>query len=151
MHRAAAESIRADGHEIGNHTYSHPDLSFASWNTIDEEIRRTDGLIASLGNETVPCFRAPFGVYAGLLPIYLWFHRRTHCLFSAQSTPPDYLRPNPREIATSLASRAEPGAILLLHDGEGNRSETVEALELLIRALRNRNFAFKTVSELLAQ
>jgi peptidoglycan/xylan/chitin deacetylase (PgdA/CDA1 family) len=61
----------------------------------------------------------------------------------------DYLRPGVRVIVHRALAGARPGAIILLHDGGGNRSQTIKALPLIVRALRKRGYELVTVPRLI--
>jgi peptidoglycan/xylan/chitin deacetylase (PgdA/CDA1 family) len=60
----------------------------------------------------------------------------------------DYLRPGVRVIVRRALAGAHPGAIILLHDGGGDRTQTIKALPLIVRALRRRGYDLVTVPEL---
>ncbi len=64
--------------------------------------------------------------------------------------PGDWRRPGPRAIARSILSAARPGAIVELHDGGGDRSQTLAALPAIVNGLRRRHYRLVTVSQLLA-
>jgi peptidoglycan-N-acetylglucosamine deacetylase len=151
MHRTSALKVAQSGNEIGNHSYSHGRLRWRSFSTLDHEVVKTDSLVRSLGYEGPLFFRAPFGDSSGLIGWWLLLRGRQNIGYTLSPNPPDYLRRNPREIANQLIRRSEPGSILLLHDGEGLRVESLEALNEIIPALQAKGFTFVRLSELLSR
>lgn len=155
--RAAAEPemvqrIAADGHALGNHTWSHHIPSAkAGWkrSTLAAEIERTDhAIFAATGLK--PClFRPPGGIVKGAekathsagLSMILW------------STDPRDWAASPGKKSTSVirkrvaAGLTEEHPVILLHDGGGNRSATVAALQGIIDDYRSRSYQFVTLTE----
>ena len=62
--------------------------------------------------------------------------------------PQDWRRPGAKKIAHDVAVNARPGSIILLHDGGGNRQQTIQALPVIIRSLQSRGYRFVTLDEL---
>jgi len=124
------------GMAIGNHTYSHPYLTpFGKLprREIRREIRRCDRLLADLGVDA-GFFRPPGGSWSPrVLDEAERFGMRT-VLWAVDSR--DWTRPAFRALRRSVLDAARPGAIILLHDGGGDRSATVKALPGIIRGLR---------------
>jgi peptidoglycan/xylan/chitin deacetylase (PgdA/CDA1 family) len=148
MHRSAAQKIVEAGHEIGNHSHWHSHLRFATVAKIQREIDETDELIRGLGYQGAIPFRAPFGeAFPG--PAWaLWWMKRDHYLFDVWPVPPDYRRADPQAIANGILRRVRPGSVILMHDGEGIRTEAVVALENVLQDLEKRGYRFTTVGEL---
>ena len=154
----------ADGDEIGNHTYTHPDFEETSKTQIDIELNLTQRLLESdLGVKTL-LFRPPYGIdeepetegEVANLPIpqnlgYLLVagHIDPHDWGEEGGAPP----PPVATIVQRVVSQAQkgPGNIILLHDGGGDRSHTVAALPQIIDQLEAKGFQFTTVSGLLGQ
>ena len=134
--------------EIGNHSYSHRHLSRLSPSTIKLEIEKTDSLIRSLEYQGPIPFRAPFGERFGLHAWILGFLHRKNWLYDIAPVPADYFRGDPEEIARNALKHVQNGSILLLHDGEGIRSEALEAAAILIPELLRRGYALVPVTEL---
>ncbi len=151
MHRTTALAVVRSGHEVGNHSYSHERLGFGGPGRIRAEIADTDGLIRTLGYEGAIPFRAPFG------QVTLWTHwilgklGRTNFLYDTPTAPPDYFRPDPKPMLGHLLDGVRAGSVILLHDGEGIRTETTVVLEGLIPELLARGYVFKTVTELFGE
>ena len=157
----------AEGHEVGNHTYTHPRFSSTdiSETFIRTELNLTELVIESrLGTKSL-MFRPPYGIdhqpdsadEVTLLPIpqrlgYLLVGARIdpHDWGSEAGVPP----PGPEEITKAVVAQAahpEKGNIILLHDGGGNRSATVKALPKIIDGLRAEGLQIVPVSELIGQ
>lgn len=141
--------ILAAGHELGNHSHSHSRLVMRSPGFIRQEIARTDALLAKAGVKGVPLFRAPYGAKLFVLPWLLAQQRRPHILFDI--IVKDYERPGAAVIASDVLSRIRPGSIVVMHDGGGERSQTVAATETILQELQRRKFRTVTVSELLRE
>jgi peptidoglycan/xylan/chitin deacetylase (PgdA/CDA1 family) len=141
--------ISDDGHEIANHTYSHPDLRKLSTDAVEEQLSKTDRIIQGItGEHTAPLFRPPFGgrdsrvlaaaSEAGYRGVY----------WSLDSWDSFKKGITSREIADRVLERAQAGDIVLLHCGS---AATAEALPEIIRTLKSRGLQIVTVSELIGQ
>ena len=128
-----------EGHEIGNHTWDHPNLTNISDEQIQEQLRLTDDLIAQVIGETTPFLRPPYGAYndrvlaASGLPIIFW-----------SVDPLDWRDRDAATVAARIVD-APVGAIILSHD---IHRSTVEALPAIIESLRGRGIRFVTVTKL---
>jgi peptidoglycan-N-acetylglucosamine deacetylase len=145
--------IVAEGHEIGNHTYSHPYLFFKSRRRIAEEIDRTQTVIENCVGFRPGIFRPPYGSrWFGLVPT---LRERGMHLVMWSATGYDWKK-DAEGITEAALRELKPGAVLLLHDGhetrtesETNRSQTVEALSRIIRDARARGYTFVPLKEFL--
>lgn len=148
-----ARAIVAAGHELGNHTYSHPNLLFASRRRVRNEVGWTQRAVLEQTGVRPTLFRPPYGVRGPGLPAALAEHGLRCVLWSTIGH--DWREPADR-VARRIERGARPGAILCLHDGEDiqpnpDRRATVEALRHALPRLAGRGFAFETVSALLSQ
>jgi len=138
----------ADGHGIGDHTWSHPDLTTLPPALIREELESTAVEIASLTGTRPTLWRPPFGSFNGTvtaiasslgLSLRLW-----------DVNPSDFTMPGTDVIVSRVVDNVSDGAIILLHDsspdGSEDRSQTVAALPVIIDTLRARGFDFGTLS-----
>ncbi len=148
--------IYGDGHDVGNHTFTHPDLSKISNVQLDLELNATQRVFESkLGIRSV-LFRPPF--VKDIEP-ETQLQARTlqasaalgYITIGQKIDPLDWGRPGADEIVNRTVEYAsrQIGNIVLLHDGGGDRSQTVEALPRIIEQLRTKGFRFVTVHELL--
>jgi peptidoglycan/xylan/chitin deacetylase (PgdA/CDA1 family) len=146
------KQIYQAGHDIGNHSYSHEPLIFKSLTFIRKEIETTDQIIKQLGYEGTIHFRAPYGRKLIGLPWVLYQSNRPHILFDV--IPDDWASPGVSTIVYRILSQVKPGSIILCHDGNGDnrgqdRSQTVEAIPIIIQKLKAKGYRFVTISELL--
>ena len=143
-----AENMRRairQGCEIGNHSLSHPMMSQMDEAQVREEVSATSGLIESITGERPKFFRPP---YIDVKPeMYDWIDLTFICGKGCQDWEASVGMEERRE---GIIANAEPGAIYLLHDFEGNEA-TVEALDEAIPVLKEQGYVFVTVSELFAK
>jgi peptidoglycan-N-acetylglucosamine deacetylase len=148
---AVAREVLAAGHEIGNHSHTHPLLCFHSPAFIDGELRRAQEAIARHTGATPAWFRAPFGAR--------WFGlgeaQRRLGLTAVMWTVIGYDWSRKADaVVQRISERVGNGAILCLHDGRELRAKpdvgvTVEAVRRLLPMLSDRGYSFETVSRLL--
>ena len=143
----AREVVRR-GHQVGNHSYSHARMLFVSTAFCRDEIARTDALLRTAGAMGPIHFRAPYGQKLWSLPWVLAEMDRLDVLSSIAIR--DYDRPGTDRIVSEVLRQMHPGAVVALHDGGGERDQTVAAVEQLIPALRAQGYRFLTIDELRA-
>ena len=158
-HPQLLNRIVADGGEIGNHTYSHPNLAAASERTTRLEVNATQRLVEAYTGRRMTLFRAPyFGdaepTTTDELGPALIAQRMGHTVAGLHVDPNDWQRPGADAIVRQVidqvhaATPTNSGNVILLHDGGGDRSQTVVALPRIIAALRSEGYRFVTVSQL---
>jgi peptidoglycan/xylan/chitin deacetylase (PgdA/CDA1 family) len=151
MERYFSDSTRRelrDGDVIGNHTESHPMMAQLSAHDQREQLQELAYRIEFLAGQRPDLFRPPYGSFNATTFKLL---RRMHMLMVLWSVDTaDYTLPGVQAIAQRALAGAQPGAIILMHDGGGNRSETIAALPAIIRGLRARHLDIVTVPKLLA-
>ncbi|MDO3648844.1 polysaccharide deacetylase family protein [Nocardia mangyaensis] len=144
-HPEYGAAIAAAGHEIGNHTYSHPRMVLVSGDTVRSEIERTDTEIRRTGYQGEITFRPPYGKKLWALPKYLADHDRTTVTWDVE---PDSAGSATREqIVTDTLANTRPGSIILLHVMYGQ--ESAAAVPDIVNGLRVQGYTFTTVSDLL--
>jgi peptidoglycan/xylan/chitin deacetylase (PgdA/CDA1 family) len=139
--------ILRDGDMIGDHTWNHADVagdgSFAAG-----EIGQTAAAIATATGGFRPClFRAPGGAVSSAL--IATARRLGFTTIQWDVDPRDWSLPGTGAIYSNVVANARPGAIVLQHDGGGNRSETLAALPGEITTLRGEGYRFVTVTQML--
>lgn len=150
-HRDAAARALAAGHQLGNHSYSHPRLYHKRPAFIRAQIASTDALLRGLGVTGDIPFRAPYGAGFLMLPWILLRARRQHVLFDFFPDPPDWRDTPPDAVVASIDAQKRPGSIIVLHDGNPRAGVHVaETTDRLIPRLSEQGYRFATVSELLA-
>jgi peptidoglycan/xylan/chitin deacetylase (PgdA/CDA1 family) len=147
--REIAQKVSAAGHEIGNHTDSHPALYFKSPEFIYRELALAQESISQITEPGL--FRAPYGVrWLGLRSAQKRL-KLTGVMWTAIGN--DWMWPASR-ISQLLLRKAENGAIFCLHDGRELRcapdiSAMLEALKIVLPILKERGFSLETVTEIL--
>lgn len=144
-----AEQVYAEGHELGNHTYTHPFLTRLTHDEARAELVRADERIRRITGKPVQVFRPPFfdandEIYA--LADELGYH----CIGANNLAAKDWEMPGTDHIVEHSRSSAAGGSIFIFHDGFGDRSQSVEAVRILLSELSEAGYRFVTVSEILA-
>nr|WP_145405811.1 polysaccharide deacetylase family protein [Paenibacillus xylanexedens] len=143
----AAEVHRA-GHEIANHTYTHPNLTELTLEEAGEELRRAEQLVQKVTGGSARSFRPPyFGINDDILALAAERGYRT--IGAANGAARDWDNPGTQHIVEHSRSAVKPGSVLIFHDGYGDRSQTVEAVRVLVEELTADGYRLVTVSELL--
>ncbi len=148
-HPELVQRILSEGHEIGNHSWSHERMVLKSPAWVRDEVERTDALLRDLGVPEPIHFRAPFGKKLLVLPWVLWRMDKADILFDVVPVPQDYLHGDPELIAADIQRKARPGSIVVLHDSGGERPETVEATRMVLETMGAEGWRFATVAQLL--
>jgi peptidoglycan/xylan/chitin deacetylase (PgdA/CDA1 family) len=144
-----AKAIVADGHELGNHTYHHLDMTLADEATAKREVEPSDAEIRKAGYNGEILFRPPGCKKLIGLPLYLAKHGRTTVTWDVEPESYPEVAADPNRITAYVLEKARPGSIILLHVMYRSRETTRQALPHLIDGLRERGFRFVTVSELI--
>ncbi len=149
----------AEGHEIGNHTFTHPKFDEISHTQIRWELNLTQRLIESTLDVKTILFRPPYGIdhqpeYAEEVAQLPLAQEMGYLIVGQRIDPDDWSlrngKPIPaKEIVESVLRQAGNGNIILLHDGGGDRTQTIEALPQIIDALRNKGYQLVSVSDLI--
>jgi peptidoglycan/xylan/chitin deacetylase (PgdA/CDA1 family) len=141
----------SEGHEVGNHTFSHRPLHWCSRTEIERQIAAAQDAIEQAGAPRPRLFRAPHGFKSPFLKGRLARHALRLVGWNVGVWDTD--RPGADVIAGRVARRLRPGTILLLHDGERgvDRTQTVAAMEKILTDCRQRGLRPVTLSELLNQ
>jgi peptidoglycan-N-acetylglucosamine deacetylase len=144
---ASTERELRDGDVVGDHTETHPPLARLSPQEQHEQIFEARARLEILGRRP-HLFRPPYGSFNAATFRALQSLDMLMVLWSSDTS--DYQQPGVPVIVQRALEGAHPGAIILLHDGGGNRTQTIEALPLIIDDLRARGYHLVTVPQLLA-
>lgn len=147
---SVCQRITAEGHELGNHSYSHLPMILRPYADIREEIERTDAVIRRCGYEGEIHFRPPNGKKFLSLPLYLAWNGRTDIFWDVGPEGDRQVAADDARIAAYVLERVRPGSIVLLHLMYDSRVESREALPAIIQGLKAKGYRFVTISELLA-
>lgn len=139
--------VARQGHEIANHSWFHDDLTALPAEEVRRQLARTNRRISRLTGERPRVFRPPYGAVNGQVRQIAADLKMRTVLWDADSL--DWTSPGCETIAANVRKRVRHRSIVLLHDGGGNRTQTVCALPRIIRDLRSRGYRFVTVSKLL--
>jgi len=153
------QRVLAEGHDVGNHTFTHPNLGEVPDAVVTLEINATQRLFEGLTGRSMRLFRAPYLGDAEpttadeIVPIQI-AQSMGYLSVGLHVDPNDWQRPSADDIVRRVIEQVtDPnpdirGNIILLHDSGGDRSETIAALPKLIDALRAKGYEFVRVSEL---
>ena len=145
------QKMFAHGHTIGNHTYGHERLIFTSGERVRSEMVKTSQAIQRITGQKPRFFRPPRGL-SGWRALVLASRLGMQTVLWTIS-PGDWRRPPAGLIVRRVLTKAEDGAIVLLHDAKYNdpredRAQTVQALPEIIRGLRELGYCLVTLTEL---
>ncbi|MBR3696197.1 MAG: polysaccharide deacetylase family protein [Akkermansia sp.] len=135
----------AEGHEIGNHTYSHIKMTSASAETISSEISRTAAVIESATGRKAKVMRPPYGATNGNIVNNMYNNYGMRSILWSIDTQ-DWRHPGVGVVVQRAVGGAKPGSIILLHD---IHSSTLAAVEGIVTGLQARGFKLVTVSQLI--
>jgi len=152
--------IVADGDELGNHTYTHPNLADAGPRETQLQINATQRLVEAYTGRSMTLFRAPyFGDAEPTTPDELGpalqAQQAGYTVVGLHVDPNDWKRPGTDDIVNQVLDQvhsADPENamnVILLHDGGGNRAQTVAALPRIIAQLKSEGYQFVTASQLI--
>lgn len=136
-----------DGDAIGDHTESHPELAHLSAHDQHEELFEQLARIELLGGRRPVLFRPPYGSFNATTMRELASLHLLMVLWSVDTD--DYLQPGVSVIVERALAGAHPGAIILMHDAGGDRTQTIAALPQIVAGLRARGYRLVTVPRLL--
>ena len=132
---------------IGDHTQNHRRLDRLSRADQATEIDAQAAILRAAGGPPPTLFRPPYGAFDATTLALLRERQMTMVMWSIDSE--DYRRPGVDAIVNNVLSAAKPGAIVLLHDAGGERSQTIAALPRIVKALRERHYTLVSIPQLL--
>lgn len=145
IHPEILKKVIAEGHTVGNHTYSHsPFFDFYGKNKVIAEINKTDDLIASVLGKKPSLFRPPYGVTNPSIRRALAVTNHKTIGWNIRSL--DGVFKKEKFLLDRIVKRIKPGGIVLLHD---TSLETVNVLEQLLSFLQTNNYEVVPLEELL--
>ncbi len=146
FHDSATRELHM-GDVIGDHTETHPMMAELSYSEQENQIVDQTEWVHKYGGPTPRLWRPPYGSYnADTLSI---LHKEHMLMVLWTVDTSDYLRPGVSEIVHTALSGARPGAIILMHDAGGDRTQTIAALPQIVTTLRARGYKLVTVPQLI--
>ena len=144
-------AVHADSigiHELGNHTWDHPDLARLDYAECTDQLARTSAIRKQVYGRRPMLFRPPYGHLAGSSFLAAAEQGLTTVLWNTQMNE-NRFEDKPAGIIQAIRKAVQPGSIILAHDtGPSNRLVTIDNLDAIITGLKADGFAFATVSEL---
>jgi peptidoglycan-N-acetylglucosamine deacetylase len=136
-----ARDVADAGHMIVNHTWDHANLTLMNASRVRAEISRATDAIHSAVGARPGMFRAPYGAWSRATLEYCTSENLVPLDWSVD--PRDWSRPGVREIVSNIMRNTRTGSIILEHDGGGDRSQTVTALNIVIPRLLDEGYHFR--------
>lgn len=149
-HPGLVARIHREGHNIGNHSYNHPDFSKLTLREVQDQIRRAEQIISGIVGFKPRLVRPPYGE---VIPEQLeWAREQGYTMVNWDVDSADWRQLGAEKVFRNVTRSVRPGSVVLMHAGGGrgqNLSGTVKALPDIIDWLRARGFEPVTLTELL--
>jgi len=136
--------IVAEGHEIGNHSYTHPHMTQIPLADVNYQVLRTDALIRNIAGTSPYIFRPPYGEYNQAMINTLASLGYVPIMWTIDSL--DWKSPGVDNITSRVVDNISPGAIVLMHQ---SAAQTPEALPTIIARLKEKGYSFGTVTQVI--
>ncbi|MFF7176544.1 glycosyltransferase [Streptomyces pseudovenezuelae] len=143
-----------EGHEVGLHTFNHPDLSFQSKRRIDWELSQNQLALAGAAGVRTSLFRPPYSSFADAMddkswPVTEYIGTRGYITVVNNTDSEDWQKPGVRQIIRNATPKSGKGAIVLMHDSGGDRHQTVQALDRFLPEMKDKGYEFDNLTEAL--
>jgi chitin deacetylase len=148
-HPDLAKAVAAAGMDIGNHSETHPQLPKLKGTQIAWQIEAAQRMILKATGKTPTWFRPPYGAVNRAVYAQANADKVRVVLWTVDTE--DWKKPPVTSIINRALTGAKPGAVMLMHDGGGNRDKTIQALPGVISRLRALGYTFVTLDELFAK
>ncbi|MEU1919709.1 glycosyltransferase [Streptomyces albogriseolus] len=153
-HPGLVQRMVDEGHEIGLHTFNHPDLSLQSTKRIDWELSQNQLAITGAAGIRTSLFRPPYSSFSAAMdneswPVTEYIGSRGYLTVVNNTDSEDWKRPGVDEIIRRATPENGKGAIVLMHDSGGDRSQTVAALDRFLPDLKDKGYEFDNLTEAL--
>lgn len=145
-----AKAVHEQGHEIGNHTYTHPHLPELSSEEVRRELQLTEELIRQVTGAKPKVYRPPYIDTSEEVAAITAGEFGYPAIGAVNGAATDWEMPGVAHIVEKTQEQVRPGSFLLFHDGFDDRSQTIEAVRILAAELTAAGYRLVTVSELLA-
>ena len=131
------------GHELANHSFSHPHLPSSG------ELKKTNRVIRGVTGYKPCIFRPPYGSVDSALIRRVWREGMLTITWDVDSWDSLYEDVSASTVYSRVVGNVRPGSIILMHDGEGSHHGTLKALDPILRYLHRKHYRLVTVSQLL--
>ncbi|MET9908875.1 glycosyltransferase [Streptomyces sp. NPDC006476] len=153
-HPGLVRRMVAEGHEVGLHTFNHPDLSYQSKKRIDWELSQNQLALAGAAGIRSSIFRPPYSSFADAMddrswPVTRYIGTKGYLTVVNNTDSEDWRRPGVSTIIRNATPRGGKGAIVLMHDSGGDRHQTVRALDRFLPEMQARGYRFDNLTEAL--
>ncbi|MGW2821849.1 glycosyltransferase [Streptomyces sp. NPDC001443] len=143
-----------EGHEVGLHTFNHPDLSYQSTSRIDWELSQNQLALAGAAGIRTSLFRPPYSSFADAMddkswPVTEYIGSRGYLTVVNDTDSEDWKKPGVDEIIRRATPKGGKGAIVLMHDSGGDRHQTVQALDRFLPQLQSQGYKFENLTDAL--
>ncbi|MFJ8003585.1 glycosyltransferase [Streptomyces fagopyri] len=143
-----------EGHEVGLHTFNHPDLSYQSKGRIDWELSQSQLALEGAAGIRTSLFRPPYSSFADAMddkswPVTKYIGTRGYITVVNNTDSEDWQKPGVDEIIRRATPKGGKGAIVLMHDSGGDRHQTVQALDRFLPRLQRRGYEFQNLTQAL--
>jgi cellulose synthase/poly-beta-1,6-N-acetylglucosamine synthase-like glycosyltransferase/peptidoglycan/xylan/chitin deacetylase (PgdA/CDA1 family) len=144
----------AEGHEVGLHTFNHPDLSYQSKSRIDWELSQNQLTLAGAAGIRSSLFRPPYSSFADAMdnkswPVTEYIGTKGYLTVVNNTDSEDWQKPGVDKIISNATPRGGKGAIVLMHDSGGDRHQTVQALDKFLPEMQKKGYRFDNLTEAL--
>jgi peptidoglycan/xylan/chitin deacetylase (PgdA/CDA1 family) len=140
-HPDLVRAIVADGHRVGNHTYTHPDPWTISEEGLARELQRTTEVLEDLVQAPIRALRPPYGHPTGALRE--WCAAQNQRMVMWDVMPGDYLQTATAErVSSFVLNHIRPGSVIVLHDNPICEDVTPQALDTILDTLTDEGWAF---------
>ncbi|WP_405898015.1 glycosyltransferase [Streptomyces sp. NBC_00727] len=148
------ERMVEEGHEVGLHTFNHPDLSYQSTSRIDWELSQNQLVLAGAAGIRTSLFRPPYSSFADAMddkswPVTQYIGSRGYLTVVNNTDSEDWKRPGVKAIIDRATPEHGKGAVILMHDSGGDRSQTVTALGKFLPKMQERGYEFTNLTDAL--
>lgn len=143
-HPELTRRIHEAGHSVQNHTWTHADLRKLSASAFRQQVGSTDDAIRAQTGSTPGCLRPPYGAVSATVRQRAKSMGKDLVAWTVDSR--DWTKPGTSAIVQHVLRNVRNGSVILMHDGGGNRTETVAALPVILKALKAQGYGFRTLT-----
>ncbi|WP_329002161.1 polysaccharide deacetylase family protein [Kribbella sp. NBC_00709] len=143
-HPELTKRIHDAGHSVENHTWTHADLRKLGAAAFRQQVASTDQVIRAQIGSTPACLRPPYGGVNAAVRQQAKAMGKDLVVWTVDSR--DWTKPGTKAIVQRVLKNVHSGSVILMHDGGGNRSETVAALPTILKTLKAQGYGFRTLT-----